>query len=233
MIAVAGDLAVSRRGPVALDGFTDSSDWATVLRIHCIHCFQYGSHLAVVVSVFQGEDIPTVRSPLTYQIVAFETGRNYTTDLSPNQAIIDACIVVRNHYPQSLSHLQRKRLCLELLRMPFCERKFALERDHFRRLWRACHVPKGCFPRGRGNANAGGAAVHVVGAIGTLRMSGEGTNATPLSLCEQGMIFQTSIMQQRFQGTGTASEPERVDWQHRDVGIDMVTRITALLILPI
>jgi hypothetical protein len=199
------------------------------VRVHCVHCFQRRGHFAVIVTVRQREDVPSVRRPLIHQIVAVEL----RGDHAANQAIVDARVVVGNHHAQTLSHLQRERLRLQLLRVTFGEREFAFQRDHFRRLWRARHIPERRFARGRRDADARGSAVHVVGDVGAFGMSRERTNAAAFRLREQRMVFQIRFVQQRLQRARAAPESQRVDRQHRDLRVDAITRIAGLLILAI
>ncbi len=64
-------------------------------------------------------------------------------------------------------------------------------------------------------------------------MSHERANAAAFRLREQRIVFQPRVLQQRLQRARAAPESQRVDRQHRDVRIDVITRIAGLLILAI
>ncbi len=161
---VAGDFSVGGRGPVALDGLADGDDGTAVLRVHFVHGFQRRGHFAVIVTVRQREDVPAIRRPLTHQVVdVAELRGDHAANRAANQAIVDARVVVGNHHPQTLAHLQRQRLRLQLLRVTFGERELAFQRDHLRRLGRAHAIPERRLARRRRDADARRAAVHVVG----------------------------------------------------------------------
>ncbi len=229
----AGNFSVNRVGPVAFDRFTDGGDGTAVVRVHCVHRFQHRGHLAVIVAVCQREDVPSVRGPLAHDIVAVEARGDYAANLAANQAIVDARVVVGNHHAQTLAHLQRERLRLELLRVTFGEREFAFQRNHFRRGRRAHHIPERRFARGRRNADARGPAVHVVGAVRAFGVSRKRTNAPVFRLRKQRIVFQSRIAQQRLQRAGAAPESQRVDRQHGNQRVNVITRIAGLLILAV
>ena len=64
-------------------------------------------------------------------------------------------------------------------------------------------------------------------------MSHERTNAAAFGLREQRIVFQIGFAQQRLQRARAAAESQRVDRKHRDVRVDVITRIAGLLILAI
>ena len=90
---------------------------------------------------------------------------------------------------------------------------------------RAGDVPERGLAGGRGDADARRAAVDVVGDVDAFGVAGERLDAARLRLREERMVGEPVILQQRLHRAGAAAEPERVDRQDRDRGIDVVAPV--------
>ncbi len=97
---------------------------------------------------------------------------------------------------------------------------------------RADDVPERRLPGGGGDADAGRTAVDVIGDVSALGMSGEGPDSAQLCLGEQRMIGKAVVLQQRRHRAGATPEAERVDRQHRNLGIGVVAPVAGRLVSP-
>ena len=151
---------------------------------------------------------------------------NFAVDDAADQRVVDAGVVVGEHDAQPLAHLERQRLRLQLLRMPFGHRELAFEGDDLRRRdARADDVPERGLARRGGDADARRAAVDVVGDVDALGMAGQRLDAARLAWANSGWSASPCILQQRLQRAGAAAEAERVDRQNRHLGIGVVAPI--------
>ena len=217
-----GDLAVHGRGPVTLGGLADHHDGTAIFPVPVLHGLERGDHLVVVVAVVDGEDVPAIGGPLVDQVVRFVL----RVDHAAEQRIVDAGVVVGDHHAQALADFQRQGLRLEFLRVAFGHGELAFERDHLGRVDRgADHVPERGFPGGRGDADAGRSAVHVIGDVGGFRMAGQRLNAARFGLREQRMIRQSIVLEQSLHRARAAAESERIDRQNRDVRIGEIALV--------
>ncbi len=182
-------------------------------------------------AVREREDVPAVRRPLIAQHVAVgELARHHAAD----QRVVDAGVVVGEEDAQPLAGLHGHRLRLQLLSVPGAHRELAFERDDLRRVDAGAEeVPEGGLA-GRGReADARGAAVDVVGDVGRFDVAGERADSAALGLGEQRMIGEAVVLEQRREGAGAAPEAERVDRQHRELGVDVIAAIARGFVLPI
>ena len=104
-------------------------------------------------------------------------------------------------------------------------RELPLQRHYLEFGRRAGEVPERGLAGGTADADAGRAAVHVVGHVGRLRVAGQGADAAQPGLGKQRMIGQGVIGEQGGQGAGAAAEAQAVDRQHAPLGIHPVAVI--------
>ena len=218
LIAVAGNLALHRRRPVALDRPAEHDHRAAVTGVPVLHSLQGGENLVVVVAVIEREDVPAVGRPLTLDFVAVEFGVNDAAD----EGVVDAGVVERQQDAQAFAHLHGHRLGFELLGVPLGHGELALETQYLEAVRRADEVPEGRLARRGGDADTGRTAVDVVGHVGGLGVSGEGANAAQSGLREERVAVEVIVLQESCQGAGTAPEPEGVNRQ------DCVVRVHAV-----
>ena len=91
-------------------------------------------------------------------------------------------------------------------------------------------IPERRFAGGRGDADSRRAAVHVVGEVGALRVTGQGADAPAFCLSKQRMVLEAIVFEQSAHGSGAAPESQRINRQHRDLRIDMITPVAGGLI---
>ena len=222
LIAALGNLAADGGRPIALHRLADERDRPAIGGIHVVERLQRRHHLLVIVAVGDGEDVPAIGGPLVHQVVAGELGVDHAAD----QRVVDAGVVVGDHHAEPLADLHRQRLRLQLLRVAFGHRELALEGDDLRAADAgAHHVPEGGLARGRRHADAGRAAVHVVGDVDALGVAGQRLDAAQLGLREERMAGEPLVLEQRRQRAGAAAKAQRVNRQHRDVRIHVIARV--------
>ena len=232
LIARAGDLAVRRRRPVALDRLADDDDRPAVGRIEVLHRLERADDLVVVVAVGHRQHVPAVRVPLLDEVVAGVLA----VDDAADERVVDAGVVLGEHHAQPLADFERERLRLELLRVAGAERELAFERDHLRLIdGRADHVPEGRLAGGRREADARRSAVDVVALIDRFDVARERVDAAPafLGLGEERVVGEPVILQQRLQRAGAAAEAERVDREEAVLGRDVILLVAGRLELPV
>ena len=78
--------------------------------------------------------------------------------------------------------------------MAFGHGELAFERDDFGGTGRADDIPERGFAGGGGDADAGGAAVDVVGDVDGFGMAGESFDAAEFGLGEERMVGQALIL---------------------------------------
>ena len=152
------------------------------------------------------------------------------------ERVVDAGVVLREHDEQTLAHLQCERLGLQLLRVACAERELTLPPADLRPPdWRPDHVPERGFASGRGKADARRTAVHVVALIDRFNVPGKRMNAAPpfFRLCEERVVGEPLVLQQRLQRAGAAAEAERVDREKTVLGRDVVLLVAGRLELPV
>ena len=221
LIAVTGNLALHRRRPVTLDRSAEHDHRAAVAGVPVLHGLQGGENLVVVIAVVEREDVPAVGRPLILDFVAVEFG----VDDAADQGVVDASVIQRQQDTQALAHLRGHRLGFELLGMPLGHGEFALEAQHLEAVRCPDEVPESRLARRGGDADAGRAAVHVVGHVGGLGVSGEGANAAQSGLREERVIVEAVVLQEGCQGAGAASKAEGVNGQNGVVRIDLVAGV--------
>ena len=148
-------------------------------RVPLLHGFERGHDLGIIVAVLHGEDVPAVGSPLIDETVAAVFGG----DDAAQQDVVDAGVVVGKQDAQALADLQRQGLGLQFLGVAFGHGEFAFEGDDLgRELGGADEIPERGLARGGGDADAGRAAIHVVGDIGGFGVAGQSPDAAQLWL---------------------------------------------------
>ena len=179
LIGRAGDLAVRRGRPVALDRLADDDDRPAIGRIDVVHRLERADDLVVIVAVGHRHHVPAVRLPLLDEVVA----RVLAVDDAAHERVVYARVVLGEHDAQPLADLQRERLRLQLLRVTGAERELAFERDHLRLAdRRADHVPERGLARGRREADTRRSAVDVVALIDRFDVARERVDAAPAFL---------------------------------------------------
>ena len=91
LVAVAGDAAVHRAGPPALDGSAHHYHRPVVGGIPVLHRLENAHHLVEVVAVVYGEHIPAVCRPLVFDAVAVVLRLYHAAD----EFVVNARVVVR------------------------------------------------------------------------------------------------------------------------------------------
>ena len=202
LVAVAGDVAVDRAGPPALDGVAHDNHRAVVGGVPVFHRLEDAQNLVVVVAVVNSEDIPAVRCPLVLDAIAVILRLNDAAD----KLIVDARVVVGQQDAKALADLLGNGCRLHLLRVPGGHGELALDSHNLQAVGRAHHVPERCLARRRGDADAGWPAVDIVGHVGGLRVSGKGADAANLRLLHLRRIGQVEVFQQG--GKRSCAPPE-------------------------
>ena len=109
--------------------------------------------------------------------------------------------------------------------MAFGHGELAFQRDDFGGPGRADDVPERGLAGGGGDADAGGAAIDVVGDVDGFRVAGEGFDAAQFGLGEERMVGESLGFEESFQSAGAAAESEGVDGQHGVVRIGLVALV--------
>ena len=218
LLAVAGNLAVDRAGPPSLHRASDHDHGPVIGGVPFLHGLEGGDHLVIVVAVLHGKDVPSVGGPLVLDAVALVLGLDDAAD----QFVVDSRVVVGKEDAEPLPDLLGHCLGLHLLGVAGGHGELSLDGHDLEAVGSAHHVPEGRFSgRGR-DADAGGTAIHVVGHIGSLGVSRQCADAADLRLGHEGMVLQVVVPKEGFQGPLPAAEPEAVDGQEGDVGVDVV-----------
>ena len=221
LVAKARDRPVLGGRPPALHGAAHHDHGPPVVGVPVLHGLERAQDLVVVVAVVEREHVPAVGRPLIGDSVAVQRVGDHAAD----QRVVDPGVVERQHDAQPLADALRHGLGLELLRVPGGHGELAFERHDLRRIARAHEVPEGRLARGGGDADPRGPAVDVVDQVGRLRVSGKRTDAALPGLCEEWIVRQAVVLEQRLQNARTAAKAEAVDGQHRDLRIDVEPRI--------
>ena len=150
LIAEAGDFAVHRAGPPALDSLAHDDHRAVVFAVPVLHRLEGGGDLIVVVAVVQRHHVPAVSRPLVFDAVCVVNGAYDAAD----ELVVYARVVVREQDSQPLAHLLGDRRRFHFLRVSRRHGEFAFDGDDFQAVGRAHDVPERRLARGRGDADA-------------------------------------------------------------------------------
>src|SRR5690242_12909634 len=93
---MAGDLAIDGAGPITFDGLADHDHGTAIFRVPLLHGFEGGDHLAVVIAVVDGENVPAVRGPLVDQLVTVVLA---VYDAA-HQDVVNTGVVIGEHHAQ-------------------------------------------------------------------------------------------------------------------------------------
>ena len=211
LISEAGDFAVHRAGPPALDGLAHDYHRAVVFAVPVLHRLEGGDDLIVVVAVVQRHHVPAVSRPLVFDAIGVVNGAYDAAD----ELVVYARVVVREQDSQPLADLLGDRRSFHFLRVSRRHGEFAFDGDDFQAVGRAHDVPERRLARGRGDADARRPAVHVVGQVGRLGVSGERAYAAQLRLRHEGVVGQAAVAQQGIERLAPSAEAERVYGEHR------------------
>ena len=94
---------------------------------------------------------------------------------------------------------------------------------------RAGDIPESRLARRLGDADAGGAAIHVIGEIDAFGVAGQGLDPARLGLREQGIVDKIVFLKNGRHGIGAAAKADGVDRQHRDMRIDIIALVATQL----
>ena len=222
------DGAVGGRRPPAFGSAPDHDHRAPVGGVPVFHGVQRGEDRGVIVAVRQREHVPAVGGPLLLDGVGIQPGGHHAA----LQPVVDAGVVVRQQDAQALAHLLGDGLGLELLGMAGGHGELALQGHHLQRRRGAGEVPERGLAGGGADADAGGAAVDVVGQVGGLGVAGEGADAAQAGLGEARVVGQPVVGQQGGQRAGAAAEAEAVDRQQGHCGVCVVTVVAGGGVAP-
>ena len=158
---------------------------------------------------------------MVFYFVAVELG----VDDAADQGVVDAGVVQRQQDAEAFADLHGYRLRLELLGVPLGHGELALDAQDFQAVRRPDEVPERRLARRGGDADAGRAAVHVVGHVGGLGVSCEGANAAQPGLREKRMGVEAIVLQEGWQGAGAAPEAEGINRQDGVVRVHPVAGV--------